>query len=73
MPLVPRVLAPRAVGQNQVVAGSSQQPCDGLLDVLERQRGLVGSVIEIRHLTIGSQSLQDPTKLRRAVWINCPA
>src|SRR5665647_3012425 len=41
MPLVPRVLAPRAVGQNQVVAGSSQQPCGGLLDLLERQLSLI--------------------------------
>ena len=50
--LVPCVLAPRAMGQNQIVASSSQQPGDGLLDMLEGQRRLVGSVIEIRPLTL---------------------
>ncbi|MFZ0592015.1 MAG: hypothetical protein WAM39_16235 [Bryobacteraceae bacterium] len=40
------------MGQNQIVASSSQQPGDGLLDMLEGQRRLVGSVIEIRPLTL---------------------
>src|ERR1039458_2834205 len=73
MPAVPCVLAVRAVGQNQVVAGSSQQPCSSLLDLLDWQRRLVGSIIEIRHLALRPQSLQDPSEPRRAVQIPCSA
>src|ERR1035437_8012335 len=38
MSAVPRVLALRAVGQNQVVASPSQRPGGGLLNLLDRQR-----------------------------------
>src|ERR1019366_986396 len=67
MSAVPCVLALRAVGQNQVVAGSCQQAGGGCLNLLGRQRRLVWSIIEIRHLTFRPQSLHDPAELWRAV------
>src|SRR5450756_3078456 len=70
---VPCILALRAVGQNQVVAGSSQQTGGGLVNLLDRQRCLIGSIIEIRHLTVRPQSLQDPAEPWRAVRIRCSA
>jgi hypothetical protein len=73
MTLVPRVLALRAVGQNQVISSSIQQSSGSLLNPLGGERHLLGSVIEVRHLTLRPQSLQDPAELRRAVWIRRPA
>jgi hypothetical protein len=70
MPAMVRVLAMRAVGQNQGVAGSGQQPGGGLLDLPGRQRRLAWSIVEIRHFTFRSQSLEDPAKLRRAIRIH---
>src|ERR1035437_5248598 len=70
MSAVPCVLALRAVGQTQVVAGSCQQAGGGCLNLLDRQRRLVWSIIEIRHLTFRPQSLHDPAELWRAVRIH---
>src|ERR1017187_5991175 len=70
---VPCVLALWAVGQNQVAAASSQWPCGGLLNLLDWQRLLVWSIVEIRHLTLRPQSLQDPAEPWRTVRIYCSA
>jgi hypothetical protein len=69
MPAMPRVLTIRAVGQNQIVPGSSQQPGGGLLNLLDQQRRLVRTIIEIRHLTLRSQRPQNLAKPRRAIRI----
>jgi hypothetical protein len=40
------------------------------LDLPGRQRRLAWSIVEIRHFTFRSQSLEDPAKLRRAIRIH---
>jgi hypothetical protein len=42
---------------------------NGFLNPLDRQRRLVRSIIEIRHLAIGPQSLQGSAEPWRAVWV----
>jgi hypothetical protein len=63
------VLAPRAVGQNQVVPAIRQEPYDGRLNLFNRQRRLVWSIIKVRHLALRIQLLQDAAKFWRAVRI----
>jgi hypothetical protein len=57
------------VGQNQVVAVSSQQLSGGVLNLFDRQRRLVRSIVEIRHFATRPELLQDPAELWRTVWI----
>jgi hypothetical protein len=73
MPAMACVFAPRAVGQNQAVARATQEPDDGLPNLPDRQRRLVRSIIEIRHLTLRPESLEDLAELWRAVRIHCSA
>jgi hypothetical protein len=61
------------MGQNQVVLGFSQQADGGLLNLLDRQRRLVRTIIEIRHLTLRSQCPQNLAKPRRAIRIGSSA
>jgi hypothetical protein len=63
------VLAVWTVCQNQVVPPSSQQVGGSLLNLFGGQWRLVRTVIEIRHLTIRSQSPQSLAKPWRAVRI----
>jgi hypothetical protein len=55
------------VSQNQVIAGYCEKPCYGRLYQVDWQRDLVGTIIEIRHLTFRAQLLHDLPELWSAV------